>query len=110
MGRASNKTPATSGQAVTGFGAPKVIVHPKEDGGKGIAAYEFSHKPFEAGQVEPSMRSNPDYLQKLADEKILTDIETRNKRDKALQAFGFGQAKIIGASQNSPSRTHKILF
>lgn len=107
MARAS-KTQTVQASEGTPFARSAVSVYPKEDGGKGIASMQS--KPIEAGYVEPMQRNNPEYLNKLADQKLLSDIETKAKRDNALKAFGGGVVKIIGASPNSPVRTHKILF
>ena len=96
------------GQDVGEFGKPLVTIHKKEDGGQGIQSMQT--KPFEAGYVEPGDRSNPDYLVKLADEKLLRDAENA-QRDKARGAFGAGlAAQIFQPSPNSPQAAFKTLY
>lgn len=110
MARAGKQTPVLTGEAKAGLGTPKHIVHAKEDGGKGIPVSSVAAKPFEPGEVPALQRNNAAYLQKLSDEKILSDIEAKAKRDKALNAFGYGRVKYIGASPNSPNKQKQIVF
>lgn len=93
---------APSPAPVGTFGKPQVIVHKKVDGGKGVPVSHMQGKVLEPDYVEPSMRSNPEYLAKLKREKEEADAE-QAKRDKAKRALGFGsRAIILGASPNSP--------
>ena len=111
MGAAAAKpTPSTTQapDAIALFGKPKVIVFKKEDGGKGVSMESMQPKPIEAGYIEPGLRSNPGYLKKLADEKA---AQVPAQRNKATQAFGYGQAaKVIGASPNSPQAKAQMVY
>lgn len=112
MGRATRINPVNPATATEGnpFGKPAVIVHLKEDGGSGISADANTPKHIQSDYVEPMQRTNPEYLQKLADDKILSDIEAKEKREKALKAFGHGQARIVGASPNAPYFKPQTVF